>query len=214
MKHTSNGLWPIIGAQHISPFYQLFFWFLFFCLLSFQGCTHWHMEVPRPGVQSEQQLPGYTTATATPDLSRVCDLRHSLWQRWILNPASKAGDRTSNLMVPSWICFRCATPGTPVCFVFLGPNLWHIKVPRLGVESEVQLLAYVTATATPDPSIFNLHCSSRQSCIARSLTHGVGPGIEPSSSWKLVGFITAEPQRELLTSCSYLEMLSWKRELY
>ena len=31
--------------------------------------------------------------------------------------------------------------------VFLGPHLWHMGVPRLGVKSELQLLAYTTATA-------------------------------------------------------------------
>ena len=42
--------------------------------------------------------------------------------------------------------------------VFLGPHLQHTEVPRLGVESELQLLAYTTATATPDLScICNLH---------------------------------------------------------
>ena len=29
-------------------------------------------------------------------------------------------------------------------FVFLGPHPWHMEVPRLGVESELQLLAYTT----------------------------------------------------------------------
>ena len=33
---------------------------------------------------------------------------------------------------------------------------------------------------------------------ARSLTHRVGPGIEPVSSWILVGFVTTKPQQELL----------------
>ena len=32
------------------------------------------MEVPRLGVESELLLPAYTTGTATPDLSRVCDV--------------------------------------------------------------------------------------------------------------------------------------------
>ena len=42
-------------------------------------------------------------------------------------------------------------------FSFLGPYLWHIEVPRLGVELELQLLAYTTATATWDPScVFDL----------------------------------------------------------
>ena len=33
-------------------------------------------------------------------------------------------------------------------FVFLGLHLWHMEVPRLGVEWELQLPAYTTATAT------------------------------------------------------------------
>ena len=32
----------------------------------------------------------------------------------------------------------------------------------------------------------------------RSLTHWVGPGIKPASSWMLVRFVSAEPQRKLL----------------
>ena len=37
-------------------------------------------------------------------------------------------------------------------FVFLGAHLWHMEVPRLGVESELELPAYTTVTATQDPS--------------------------------------------------------------
>ena len=44
-----------------------------------------------------QLLPAYATATATPDPSSICDLHHSLWQHWILNPLSEARDRTSIL---------------------------------------------------------------------------------------------------------------------
>ena len=52
--------------------------FLFLFFLSFLGLTR-HMEVPRLGVQAELQLPAYTaaTATATWDLSCICDLHHS-----------------------------------------------------------------------------------------------------------------------------------------
>jgi len=50
------------------------------------------MKAPRPGVESELQLLGYTTATAMQDLSLVCDLHHSSWQPQILNPLSKARD--------------------------------------------------------------------------------------------------------------------------
>ena len=31
-----------------------------------------------------------------------------------------------------------------------------------------------------------------------SITHGVRPGIKPTTSWILVGFVTTEPQQELL----------------
>ena len=54
----------------------------------------WHMEVSRLGVKLELQLPAYTTATATQDLSHVCDLHYSSEQHQILNPLSKARDQT------------------------------------------------------------------------------------------------------------------------
>ena len=39
----------------------------------------------------------------------------------------------------------------------------------------------------------------------RSLTHWVRPGVEPKSSWMLVGFITTEPQQNShLSSCHHL----------
>lgn len=53
------------------------------------------------------------TATATLDPSSVCNLHHSLRQRWILNPLSEFRDGTHNLKVGSRIHFRCATMGTP-----------------------------------------------------------------------------------------------------
>ena len=34
---------------------------------------------------------------------------------------------------------------------FLGPQLWHMEVPKLGVESELHLPAYTTVTETQDP---------------------------------------------------------------
>ena len=48
-------------------------------------------------------------------------------------------------------------------FCFSGPYLWHMQVPRLGVESELQLPATATATATLGLShICDLHHSSWQ----------------------------------------------------
>ena len=62
------------------------------------------MEVPRLGVKSELQLQAYTTATATLDLSHICNLLCSLWQRrWILNPLSEVRDRTCIVMAASLV---------------------------------------------------------------------------------------------------------------
>ena len=70
------------------------------------------MEVPRlESNWNYLQLPAW--AIATSDLSHICDLPYSSQQRQILNPLSEAGNRTCNLMVPSWIRFRCNMTGTP-----------------------------------------------------------------------------------------------------
>ena len=56
---------------------------------------------------------------------------------------------------PVWICnllSDCSMNTLLLFFFFLGMHLWHMEVPRLGVESELQLLAYrvraVSATCT------------------------------------------------------------------
>ena len=64
-------------------------------------------------------------------------------------------------MLPSFFFF----------FGFLGLHSWHMEVPQLGVESELQLLAYATASAPWDPShIFDLHHSSWQCQILNPLS--------------------------------------------
>ena len=46
-----------------------------------------------------------------------------------------------------------------------------MEVPGLGVESELQLPAYITATAMPDPTcVFDLHHSSWQRQILNPLS--------------------------------------------
>ena len=58
-----------------------------------------------------------------------------------------------------------------IFFVFLGPHPQHMEVPRLGVKSELQLLAYNTATATQNPShICNLHHSLQPCQISNPLS--------------------------------------------
>ena len=72
-----------------------------------------------------------------------------------------------------------------------------MEVPRLGVKWELQLPAYVTATATLDQSLINdPHHSLRQHQI-------LNPGIEASDQACILtdtmsGSYPAEPQQELL----------------
>ena len=82
--------------------YSLFFFF--FCLFAFSRAA--------PSAYGGSQARGSVRAVAAGlrqsqqhwDLNRVCDLHHSSQQCWILNPLSKARDRTRNLMAPSQIC--------------------------------------------------------------------------------------------------------------
>ena len=60
----------------------------------------------------------------------------------------------------------------------LESHLQHMEVHRLGLESELQLLAYATAVAMPDPSLVcNLNYSSQQ---CRILNPRVRPGLNQS----------------------------------
>ena len=55
-------------------------------------------------------------------------------------------------------------------YLFLGPHLQQMEVPRLEVELELQLLAYTTATVTWDLScLCDFYTTAHGS--ARSLTH-------------------------------------------
>ena len=54
---------------------------------------------------------------------------------------------------------------------FLGPLPWHMEVPRLGVESELQPLAYTTATAMPDLATSATYITAHGNGNARYLTH-------------------------------------------
>ena len=94
---------------------------------------------------------------------------------------------------------------------FSGPLLQYMEVPRLGVESELQLLATAAATATWDQSLV---CDLYQAHgNTGSLTHQVRPGIEPSSSWILVSFVTTEPQQKLLSHCILITFGNGKEKI-
>ena len=81
----------------------------FFSLL---GLHLWHVEILGLGGELETLLV-YTTATAMPDPSHVCDLHHGSGQCGILNPLSKARDCTGILMGTTWVHYHRAMVEIP-----------------------------------------------------------------------------------------------------
>ena len=75
---------------------------------------------------------------------------------------------TSHFVVVAVVVLFCF-----VLLIFLGLHLQHMEVAMLGVESELQLPAYATATAMLDPSLIcKLHHSSWQCQVPGPLSKG------------------------------------------
>ena len=113
-----------------------------------------HVRLPRP-----QSLLPSLLHTAPPPASGLSS--HQRPSTWTPSP----GPRT-------WLFSFLAPQFVNLLFLWGGEwmYVWPMEVPRLGVESELQLPA---------------------------LTHWARPGMELTSSWLLGGFVTAEPQWEL-----------------
>ena len=105
-----------------------------------------------------------------------------------------------NKETKEWILIISQTylmPKDAICiffFRFLGLHPQHIEVPRLGVELQLQLLAYATATATKDLSHFcDLHHSSQWHQIlnplskARNQTHIIMYTSQLCYCWAMLG---------------------------
>ena len=101
------------------------------------------------------------------------------WSMVTTNTVLVEGVQQRKWTIPVYICIHF------LFFPFLKPHPQHMKVPRLGLKSELQLPAYTTATAIQDQNhVCDLHHSSWQCQIlhplskARDRTH--------TSSWILV----------------------------
>ena len=126
---------------------SFFFFFFFFFILELPV---WHTEVPRLVVKSELQLPAYSTAAATWDPSNICDLHHSSWQFWVLNPLSKARDWTHIIMNISWVYYHWATMGTPLLIIFHKLSLSCHMIPFYTAEYKKQ--NKTSTKGTPEPN--------------------------------------------------------------
>ena len=79
------------------------------------------------------------------DLSHIYDLHCSSWQCQILNPLSKAMDRTCVITDDSQICFLCATVGTPKD-IFIKQDCLHQDRLGAGVPAVVQWVKNTTVS--------------------------------------------------------------------
>ena len=145
------------------------------------------MEVPRLGLS--WSLLAYTTATATKDLSCVCDLHHSSWQCWSPDSLIKGRGQTHILMDTSWIHFYCATMGIPSFYLFRKHlySIYHVPVtlqsglPELAHSVFLKSMwfsdyccAHFTDAITEADWVKNLHqgCSASR-CITRTRTQAL-----------------------------------------
>ena len=106
----------------------------------FWGQHQWHMEVPRLGVESELQLPAYTTATAPQELSHKLQCR-------MPHPLSEATDQTHILMDTNQIRFCWAMTGTPRSSNFWGEVFSSLEIAAWGAGSVLRRRALGWAQA-------------------------------------------------------------------
>ena len=122
----------VLSVRHL----QYFFVPLSFVLL---GPHPRHMEVPRPEGSnwnpSQSCLPASTTAPAMQDLSRVCELHHSSWQGQILNPLSKARNRTHVLMAARQVRQPLSHDGNTSVYILLSGHSVAFSVVEKPVAS-------------------------------------------------------------------------------
>ena len=102
-QESPVGTFEFIVFECLSSSFCEFFFGVF--VFVFLGPRMWHVKVCRLGVESELQLLAYTRAMATPDPSHICDLCHSSWQCWVLNPLSEARDQICVFMDISRVPF-------------------------------------------------------------------------------------------------------------
>ena len=90
----------------------------------------------------------------------VSSMKRSLQGFWQKSRNHTCMENISRRRKPSKWCLKRVIASF-FFFFFPGPCVWHMEFPRLGVKLELQLPAYITATATLDPSwVFDLQLGS------------------------------------------------------
>ena len=114
MRNTFQESQPSVEKHVSSFFFFLFFFGLFMATLMAFGHSHARSLIR---AVTAGQHHNHTAAT-TPNLSHICNLHHSSWQRRILDLLTDARDWACILIVISWAPYHWATTGTPSFFLF------------------------------------------------------------------------------------------------
>ena len=167
------GFLPVVVELWLVKFYlNIFYTFQYkqWCMAMDQGKIPSEIKALLTGEEqskSQQNSNRHMKAGKTEANSNSCE--YSTWENLYLEEWFKVG-------FPFFFFF---------VFLFLGLHLQNMKVPRLGVVLERQLLA--TAMSTPDPS--HIEACAAACSNTWPLTHWSRPGIEPASS-HYVRFLT------------------------
>ena len=143
------------------------------------------MEVPRLEAELELQLLAYTIATATPDLSCVCDLCHSSQQYQIPDPLSKARDRTHIFMDTMDLFPLCHNGNFWASFntrwIMFSYHSKHLQgfPPPLGSRQSSFFVIWLPHSIWSSQAGDRINLNGSCSCgSAGSLTYCPGPGIK------------------------------------
>ena len=141
-----------------------------FCFVLLFFCFSWphpqDMEVPRLGVQLEQQLQAYTRGTAMWDLSLICDLHRSSGQHQTLSHWGRPGIEPT-FSDASQIHFHCTMTGTSPATATLWQILSHHHQKTLKLLGclpgvSISLTKTVSASLNSHSQLTIFHPSGKQ----------------------------------------------------
>ena len=119
----------ILFYYFILSYFILFYFILFYFIVFFRVTLTAYGSSQARGRISYGSWPT-PRATAIPNRSCVCDLYHSLWQHWILNPLSEARYRNLILMNASQLISAEPQWELPIalfkCSLLLSPTTQYI----------------------------------------------------------------------------------------
>ena len=148
LRRPPDALTGLISFTSLHPLRSFF--------LSFNGCIHSVWKFPGQGTEPKPQL------WPTPQVQQQI-LQSTVPHQGSNSLLSSDLGWCSQILNPLWHSRNSWKPSIYI-FFFLWPHLQHMKVLRLGVESELQLPAHITAIAIPDLSCIYKLCRGLWQC--------------------------------------------------